>query len=366
MSGPGFAPFRLERWFAAQPRHVTYDLSLSGAPPLRLHRLLALASPQELDAFARLSLGYGPASGSRELRSLVAERQGITADEVVVTCGAIEALQCAVSALVEPGDEVVVQQPMYPAVAGIARACGATIVPWQLDEADGFRPRIEALGPLLSRRTRLVAITQPNGPTGSVLEEGELAALADLLGPRGIWLVSDEVFRDLVLELGLAVASAAAAYDLALSIGDMAKPFGLGGLRIGWVAAPDAGVRERIAARRDYTTLSAPTPSDALAAIALRHAAVLLARPIANARANLLALTDLAARDHVLSFVPPRAGATAFVRVAGAATVQRRLAERGVLVVPGELFGHPDRLRIGLAGPQVEFAHALERLVRLL
>lgn len=366
MTGPGFAAFRLERWFAAQPRDVTCDLSLSGAPPVRLDELLALASPQERDGFATLSLGYGPASGSPELRGLVAERHAVAADEVLVTCGAIEALRCAVSALVEPGDEVVVQKPMYPAVAGIARACGATVVPWRLDEADGFRPRIEKLAPLLSPRTRLVGITQPNGPTGSVLEEGELATLTDLLGPRGIWLVSDEVYRDLVLEPGLAVPSAARVYDRALSIGDVAKPFGLGGLRIGWVAARDADVRERIAARRDYTTLSVPTPSDALAAIALRHADALLARPIANARANLAALADLAARDHTLSLVRPRAGVTAFARLADAPTIQRRLAGSGVLVVPGELFGHPDRLRIGLAGPQGEFALALEQLVRLL
>ncbi len=366
MTAPGFAPFRLERWFAAQPRGVPCDLSLSGAPPLRLDELLELASPQERDEFAGLSLGYGPASGSQELRRLVAQRQGMTSDEVVITCGAIEALQCVVGALVDPGDEVVVQQPMYPAVAGMARASGATVVPWRLDEADAFRTRIDTLGPLLSRRTRLVAITQPNGPTGSVLDERELAALVERLAPHGIWLVSDEVYRDLVLEPGLAVPSAACAYHLALSIGDVAKPFGLGGLRIGWVAARDAEVRQRIAARRDYTTLSVPTPSDALAAIALRHAEALLARPLANARANLAALADVAARDHELSLVPPRAGATAFVKVARAPAVQQRLAGSGVLVVPGELFGHPDRLRIGLAGPQGEFALALERLLSLL
>lgn len=366
MTGPRFAPFGLERWFAAQARHVPCDLSLSGAPALRLDALLALASPPERDEFARVSLGYGPASGSRELRGLVAERHGVAADEVVVTCGAIEALQCAVGALVEPGDEVVVQQPMYPAVAGIARACGAIVVPWTLDEADGFRPRIEKLGPLLSRRTRLVAITQPNGPTGSVLEQRELAALVGLLAPLRAWLISDEVYRDLVLEPGLAVPSAASAYGRALSIGDVAKPFGLGGLRIGWVAARDAEVRERIAARRDYTTLSVPTSSDALAAIALRHAEALLVRPIANARANLAALADLAARDHTLSLVQPRAGVTAFARLADAPTIQRRLAGSGVLVVPGAFFGHPDRVRIGLAGAPDEFALALERLVRLL
>ena len=293
----------------------------------------------------------------------MAQRGGVRPDDVLVTCGAIEALQCTVSALVRAGDEVVVQRPMYPAVAGIARGLGATVVPWTLDAADAFRPRAGALAPLLSRRTRLVAITQPNGPTGSVLDERELAALVELLRPLGIWLVSDEVYRDLVLDADVVVPSAAGQYERAISIGDVAKPFGLGGLRIGWLAARDGEARDRIAARRDYTTLSVPTPSEALAAIALRHADALLARPIRNARENLASFAALATQDHhAVSFVPPTAGVTLFARVPRAATVQRRLAADGVLVVPGALFDDPDRLRIWLAGPPAEFDVALRHL----
>jgi aspartate/methionine/tyrosine aminotransferase len=360
-----FAPFEFERWCAACVPVAGCDLSPSGAPPLRLDELLAFATPSERDAFAAVPLGYGPASGDPELRRLVARRHGVRAHEVLVTCGAIEALLCAVSVLVRAGDEVVVQQPMYPAVAGIARGLGATVVPWRLAAADGFRPRIAALARLLSPRTRLVAVTQPNGPTGSVLEEDDLAALVEVLEPRGIWLLSDEVYRDLVVEAE-AVPSAACRYERALSVGDVAKPFGLGGLRIGLVTARDADVRERIVARRDYTTLSAPTPSGMLAAVALRHADALLARPIRNARANISLLADLASRDNALSFVRPRAGVTAFVGVAGAASVQRRLAAAGVLVVPGSLFGDPERLRVWLGGPPGEFRVALEQLGALL
>lgn len=359
-------PLALERWFASLACPPRVDLAGSGAQPLTLAGLLSLASAEERLEFETVSLGYGPGAGSDALREAIAARHGITAAHVLVTCGAIEALHLAVAALVGPGDEVVVQQPMYPAVAGLARARGARVVHWTLDPERGFRASVAALRPVLSSSTRLVAITQPNGPTGSVLERSELDALVEVLDARGAWLLSDEVYRDLVLEPGLVIPTAVERYPRAISVGDVAKPYGLGGLRIGWVATRAIEALERVAMLRDYTTLSVPTPSDVLARVALRRKAELLARPIANARANLGELGSLAARDHTLSFAPPRAGVTAFVRVADAPRVQRALLAEGVLVVPGGLFGCPDRLRIGLAGSRDDFASALERLASLL
>ena len=334
---------------------------MSGAHPINLDVLLALASPEQRQEFSCLPLGYGPPEGSAALRDLIATRAGAAPDEILVTCGAIEALHLAVQTLVSPGDEVVVQDPMYPAVAGLARMRGATVRRWSLAEGASAADRIGALTSLLSRATRLVAITQPNGPTGAVLQRNELDALAQLLDDRGIFLLSDEVYRDLAIEPGLVVPTAADC-PRSIVVSDVAKPFGLGGLRIGWILTRDASVRERIRALRDYTTLSVPTPSDALARIALEHADVLLATPIKNARANLERLNALARREDVLSFVPPRAGVTAFVHVANAEVVQRALATEGVLVVPGALFGDPERLRLGLAGPPNEFADALAAL----
>ena len=362
-SDRAFVPFALERWFAAQTGTWTCDLSASGASPLALDELLAIATRTERDTFARSSLGYGPPDGSETLRSLVALRYpGLRAREVVVSCGAIEALYLSVGALVSPGDQVIVQRPMYSAVAGIARAFGAQVVPWDLEERWDSRGRIQSLEPLLTPRTRVVAITQPNNPTGEVLERDELAELIDRIDPLGAWLLSDEVYRELTLDHDFTVTSAAELYARAISVGDVAKPFGLGGLRVGWLVTHDNDVRDRIRARRDYTTLSTPTPSDALSTIALRHSAELLRQPVANARENLAALTTLAARDHALSFVSPRAGLTAFVRVDGAETLQRRLAADGVLVVPGRLFDRPDHLRLWLGGSIAAFSLALERM----
>lgn len=356
------APFELERWFAAQTPRARIDLAGSGAPPLRLPELLALATPEERACFDDISLGYGPPGGSGGLREAIAARtESLGSEHVLVSCGAIEALHLLIATLVGPGDEVVVQQPMYGAVAGLARARGARVVTWHLRADRSFRAELADLAPLLTDRTRLVAITQPNAPTGSVLDAAALVELVGLLVPRGIWLLSDEVYRDLVLDPGARLPQAAEGYERAISIGDVAKPFGLGGLRIGWALTRDIGLIRRLAALRDYTTLSVPTVSDALARIALAHADRILERARRNARINLGELTGLSRRAPV-SFVPPQAGATAFIRVPDAAVVQRHLADRGVALVPGALFGDPERLRIGLAGAQDEFALGLGEL----
>lgn len=358
-------PCALERWFASERTPRRCDLSASGAPPITLRELLGIASAHEREEFMGVSLGYGPPAGSTALRALVATRAGVPSEEVLITCGAIEALHLAVNALVGPGDQVVVQQPMYPAVAGLARMRGAPVRRWPLAREASAAERLDALLPLLTDATRVVAITQPNGPTGDVLDENELEKLAQLLAARGVLLLADEVYRDLAIEPGLAVPSAAR-HSNAIVVGDVAKPLGLGGLRVGWLIARDPVLRERIAILRDYTTLSVPTPSDALARIALRHVDALLEVPLENIRANLARLRALAARDHLLAFDAPRAGATAFVRVADADGVQHALAAAGVLVVPGALFGEPDYLRIGLAGAQADFADALAMLRRTL
>ncbi len=356
-----FAPCGLERWFAANAT-ARIDLASSGASARSLADLLSWADPVERARIDGISLGYGAGEGSLTLRSAIAAAHPtVHSDDVAVTCGAIEALHLSLAALVARGDEVIVQEPMYPAAVGIAEARGARVVPWRLVPESGFRASIDELGDLVTPRTRVVVIAQPNGPSGSILERDDLYALVRILAPRGAWLLSDEVYRDLVLEPGLTVCSAAQMYDRAITVGDVSKPFGLGGLRIGWLISRDPDLRRRIAAHRDYTTISVPTLSDALASIAIRHAQQLLAKPLSNARSNLRQLETIGGRTS-LTFTRPRAGVTAFVRLPHAEAAQRRLAEQGVLTVPGALFGHPDRVRIGLAGSTDEFESGMSHL----
>lgn len=366
MSQLAVAPFELERWFASNAGSRRIDLTSSGAPPRTLRDLLALATADERESFDAVSLGYGSPDGTSSLRSTVAARSLIgPGEEVTITCGAIEALRLVIDAVVAEGDEVIVQEPMYGAVAGLARARGATVVSWLLRSEDDFKGSLDELAALIGPRTTVVAITQPNSPTGSILDARELDQLVGLLEPRGIWLLSDEVYRDLALAPGLVVPSAGGRYERAVVVGDVAKPFGLGGLRIGWIISGDPTIRTLIGAGRDYTTLSPPTPSAALAEIALRHADELLAEPLRSARANLETLLATARRQSSLSLEPPRAGVTAFPGVSDGARIQRELADRGVLVVPGSLFGRSERLRIGLAGPAHEFTAALAHLESL-
>lgn len=355
MSRVSAPPFALERWFASHAGSRPIDLSSSGVPERTLRDLLALAAAGEREAFEVTSLGYGPPGGADSLRAAIAARWALAAmDEVTVTCGAIEALRLAVDAVVAEGDEVIVQDPMYGAVAGLARARAAAVVPWPLRPERGFVGSLDELEARITARTVLVAITQPNSPTGSVLDERALDELIRLLAARGIWLLSDEVYRELGLMPERDVPSVCGRYDRGIVVGDVAKPYGLGGLRIGWLVARDRELRGRIAAGRDYTTLSPPAPSVALADIAVRHADELTSGPLHDARANLARL--MAACDRTaLSLAAPWAGVTAFPGVDDAERIQQQLAERGVLVVPGSLYGHADRLRVGLAGPPHDF-----------
>jgi len=227
-------PFELERWFAAQAGRPRIDLTSSGALPRSLRELLALASADERDRFDAVSLGYGPPDGAGSLRAAIAARSSVRAGaDITITCGAIEALRLVVDAIVTAGDDVIVQEPMYGAVAGLARARGAIVGSWPLRPERGFLGSLDELEHLIGPRTVLVAITQPNSPTGSVLEQREIDDLVHLLAPRGIWLLSDEVYRDLALAPALTVPSAGGRYDRAIVVADVAKPFGLGGLRIG-------------------------------------------------------------------------------------------------------------------------------------
>ena len=184
MSDAAVAPLELERWFVSCRRPWRCDLSASAAAAPTLAALLALAAPDERAAFHEASLDYGPPDGCSELRELIASRHtGTSPTDVVVTAGATQALHLAITCLLDPGDEIVVQWPTYPAIAGIAETHGAVVRLWQTDDA--ARPDLRTLEHLLTPRTRVVAITQPTTPTGTLFCDWDLVALLALADAAG-------------------------------------------------------------------------------------------------------------------------------------------------------------------------------------
>lgn len=357
--------FDLERWMTTYEVTARYDLAESGVAPPTLGELLALdRSGATLDQLLRTPLGYSEARGTVALREAIAALyDDTTAENILVTTGAIEANFLLCHVLLEPGDTAIAVFPAYQQLYTLPAATGATVKHWVLREEDGYRFDLDALLPLLDERTRLIAINTPHNPTGAMMTPDELRRLHALCEERGIWLLSDEAYRWLVFSDEEPAPPARSLGGRAISVGTLSKPLGLPGLRVGWLAAPEVIV-QRCWALRDYVTLSPAKISDALAILALAHREQLLDRTRAIATANYATLQDFMAEHAAfLSWTPPRGGLLALPRYAfdlPSYPFANRLAEEyGVMLAPGAAFGQEYHFRIGFGPPPALFKAGL-------
>lgn len=362
-----FEPFAMERWQSIWENRVRCNLSESGVHPLSVAELLTLvgASPQDLTA-ARL--GYPGTNGSEPLRAAIASLYpGATPDHVLVTNGSAEANFCACWRLIEPGDRVAIVLPTYMQTWGLAKNFGAHVAPIWLREELGWQPDAGEIAAAVTPGTRLVMVTNPNNPTGAVLERDAAEEILRRAGAVGAWLLADEVYRGAERESAL-TASFWGRAERVLVTGGLSKAYGLPGLRIGWCVAPAPLVAE-LWARKDYTTIGPGVVSDALATRALQPdaRARILERTRAILRTNWPLLERwLASRAHHLAWRAPDAGAICYTRygqhVASAELAERLRRDHGVLIVPGEHFAMGPYLRIGFGSPAGELADALGRI----
>jgi aspartate/methionine/tyrosine aminotransferase len=197
----------------------------------------------------------------------------------------------------------------------------------------------------------MLYLNQPHNPTGTLMARPAFEHVIGLARDHGLILFSDEVYRELEHDHAKRLPPACDEYERAVSLGSISKSYGLPGLRIGWIATRDAGLRDAVAALKDYTTICSSAPSEFLTALALRNRQVLLDRNLAIVRRN-LPLIDGFFERHAESFawVRPTASPIGFPRVTGMGDLARycaRLAETGVLLLPGSVYDEPDHVRIG-------------------
>jgi len=359
-------PFEMERMQSTWENRVAHNLSESGVHPMTVEEVLA--TPEERAALLREPLVYIQSNGTEELRSAVARlHPGATADSVTVTNGTAEANFIAAWRLVEPGDEVVLILPNYMQLWGIVRAFGATVVPARLREETGWRLDADELHRVVGPRTRLIAVCNPNNPTGAILSEAERKEIVAAAGRHGAWILADEVYRGAERD-GKETATLWGAYDRLLVTGGLSKAYGLPGLRIGWVVGPPSTVGE-LWGRKDYITISPGALSDRLARAALRPdvRARILGRTRGILAANYPVLEEwLAPRGDLFRLVPPRAGAIAYLRYAwrvnSTELVTRLREEQGVLIVPGDHFGMDGFLRVGFGNEPQDLRAGLQRI----
>jgi aspartate/methionine/tyrosine aminotransferase len=365
-------PFALERWMTTYETLVDYDIAESGIYPLTIDDLLSFEPAGErertLGGLLKLRLGYSEANGTRALRTQLAgtyDRADI--DNILVTTGAIEANFLLFNALLEPGDHVIAPYPAYQQLYSVPRALGCDVDLWRIRPETGFRYDVDDLARLLRPETRLVVVNSPHNPTGAMLSAADVQRVYDLAAATGATVMSDEAYRWLTIPGGEPLPPPMFDHGPAgISVGTVSKPFGLPGLRIGWIAAP-ADIVARCWGMRDYVTLSPGKLNDALATLAIKHRARIVERNHAIVRANLeRANAWIATHAGLLSWTPPRAGLLALLHYdldIPSMQMSNVLAEEySVMLAPGAAFGYEHYLRIGIGQDPAVFAAALERV----
>lgn len=261
----------------------------------------------------------------RLLELLVAKLQNVNGipvggiDEVMVTTGGIHGLYVTCQALLEPGDEVIVPDPEWPPCMGNVKAAHAVPVPCPLYERLGWRYDMAELASKVTPRTRAIYINSPQNPTGGVLTRADVEAIAALCRERDLWLISDEAYEDVVFDDATHVspASLPGMYERTISFFTFSKTYAMTGLRLGYVAARDAKLRERMKKVLFYTAsnISSVVQYGGIGALEGSQDC------IGAFRAELKARRDLfyaGIREHaagVLSGQPPRGAFYAFLRI---------------------------------------------------
>lgn len=357
--------FELERVQSIFENTVDFNLTESGFHPFTLEELLTAGQIEELTGTV---LGYGQTNGSPAARAVIAslyDDQG--PDNVLITNGSSEANFVACHTLLEPGDEIVMMVPNYMQIWGIAEEMGAVPKAFHLREDRGWAPDLAELRELVNERTKMIAVCNPNNPTGATLtlaEQNEIVAIANTVGA---WVYADEVYRGAELD-GVESKSFLGLYDRAMVSGGLSKAYALPGLRLGWLAGPE----ETIAgswAYHDYTSITAGILSHRIAELVLSQPkrAEILGRNRSMLRTNLAFLLEwMKPYGDLFRFVPPKAGGMAFLRY-GLEIGSTELAEwlrneKSVFILAGDCYGMDGYFRIGIGAEQSYLAAGLERV----
>jgi aspartate/methionine/tyrosine aminotransferase len=341
--------FQMERMQSTWENVVRYNLSESGVHPASIGELIPTIGERE--ALLNAELGYSQSNGTPELRNAIASLYpGADQDNVLVTVGTAEANFLIAWMLTEPGDEVVMMLPNYMQLWGLVRAFGAEIKPLPLIEELEWAPDLDALERSVSSRTKLIAICNPNNPTGAILTDQEMERAVAAAQRVGAWLLVDEVYRGAELKRDI-TPSFWGKYERVIITSGLSKAYGLPGLRIGWIVSSPELVANAWS-YHDYTTIGPGPASDLLARVALRpeKRAKLLERTRTILNSNYPIIEDWA-HGAEFSFIKPQAGAIAYLRyhldIGSLEFAERLRKEKSVLVVPGEQFLMGKYLRIG-------------------
>ena len=347
-----FTTFILEREMGTWEHQVEYNLSESGVHPMTTRELFE-DDTEKMDELLNVEINYPPSNGMEELReNIAALYPGASHEDVLVTSGAAQANFTAMLTVLDPGDEILVMEPNYKQIWGAGKNLGLKVETFSLKHELHWGFDMDEFYNSVTNDTKLIAVCNPNNPTGHIMTAEERTAVVEAASRVGAWILADEVYAGAEHWTDEVTPSMWGEYERVLAIGSMSKAFGLPGLRIGWVVS-NPHMSEEIWARQDYVTICPTVLGNKLAAYALSSDVLprIIQRTRDYARRGYQNLeTWVNNHSDVLSVFPPQAAAIAFVHydkeINSSQLVQRLIDEQSVYVVPGDHFGMDRFLRI--------------------
>lgn len=331
---------------------VRYNLARSGAPPYPLSRL-------DLAVDDLLKTGFHE-EGWPPLLERIATRYGVAPSQVVLTHGATMANHLACAALLEPGDDVLVERPGYEPLRALPAYLRARVRRFGRAPSREYALSPEAIEKCLTPGTRLVILSNLHNPSGVEARREDLCALGALAEARDFHVLVDEVY----LEFKQEQETAATLSPRFVTTRSLTKAFGLDSLRLGWVLASPEWA-ERMRRLNDLFSIKTAHPSERIAACVLDRAETLIAPTRQLLRRNAELVDAFIGEQPRLSWTRPEAGTVGFVRLAGGSV--EALAEKletafDTAIAPGHFFEAPQCFRIGFSMETATLKEALRRL----
>jgi len=364
--------FGVEVWMNEYENDCIYNLAETCVESLTFEQLLEIAGKKEtiLDELLPIKLAYGAIEGSDRLRDQVSTLYSKQSRDNVLIChGAIGANALVHSTLVSAGDRVISVLPTYQQHYSIPESFGADVHILKLREENAFLPDLDELKELVTQNTSLIAINNPNNPTGSLMDEQFLNEIVHIARSCDAYLLCDEVYRGIDQEGDGFTTSVADLYEKGISTGSMSKSFSLAGLRLGWIVGP-ADFLHAVSIHRDYTTISVGVIDDHLSSIALENRDAILERSRQMTQTNLAILDSWVAKEPLISYIKPKSATVALLKydlgISSRDFCVQLLEAKGVMLTPGSAMDMEGYLRIGFANNTQTMKIGLQKLSEFL
>ena len=349
-------PFAVEEWMNAWEVGAKYNIAETCVDSISMNELFELTGEDKTEFLNRLCarrLSYGDIEGLPEFRKGVCGLyKTLNIENIVPTHGASGANHHVFYSLISPGDRVVSIMPTYQQLYSIPESYGADVQILHLSKENNYLPDLEKLRRLVTPKTKMICINNPNNPTGALMSEQMLREIVEIARSADAWILCDEVYRHLSQEDGWC-PSIVDLYEKGISVSSMSKVFSLAGLRLGWIATHDMSVVKSCLSPRDYNLVSCGVFDEMLAAAALKHRDKLLERSRKIVRENLQIRDDWVGSEPHVNYVKPKAGTTALVYydldISSYELCEEMYKKTGAFVTPGDCFEVPHSMRIGYA-----------------